>query len=88
MEISWILLFILGLFICLLVTLFVFVVNCGLFSTIEVKAGKPSFGELTVAYKFCHGPYSKAGELFTETTAAFPDCNLIGVYYDDPKKVS
>ncbi|XP_041348315.1 testis-expressed protein 264-like [Gigantopelta aegis] len=78
---------IIGLLLCLLITIFILVVYSGLFLTPEVGAGHPHFGEIVVAYKFCRGSYKEAGPLFTEVAIIAPDNKAIGIYYDDPQLV-
>ncbi|CAG0900752.1 unnamed protein product [Cyprideis torosa] len=72
----------------LLITILSFLMYCGAFSSVSVKAGKPSFGKMVFCYKFQRGSYSGVGELFTKVTCDFPDKKVMGIYYDDPKKTS
>lgn len=62
-------------------------VYSGLLSPIEIRAERPTFGSLHVAYKFARGPYKNAGHLFTEAHSLVPELKTIGIYYDDPEQV-
>lgn len=73
--------------ILLVLTLLGFLSYCGLFAPIDIKAEKPPFKELQVAYKFCRGSYKNSGALFTEVHSIAPSLKCIGVYYDDPNEV-
>lgn len=73
--------------IILVLTLLGFLSYCGLFAPIDIKAEKPPFKELQVAYKFCRGSYKNSGALFTEVHSIAPSLKCIGVYYDDPNEV-
>lgn len=73
--------------ILLVLTLLGFLSYCGLFAPIDIKAEKPPFKELQVAYKFCRGSYKNSGALFTEVHSIAPSLKCIGVYYDDPTEV-
>lgn len=73
--------------ILLLLTLLGFLSYCGLFAPIDIKAEKPPFNELKVAYKFSRGSYKNSGALFTEAHSIAPTLKCIGVYYDDPSEV-
>jgi hypothetical protein len=64
-----------------------FFVYSGLFATIEIRAQRPPFTNLRIAYKFARGPYKNAGHLFTEAHSLIPDLKTIGIYYDDPQQV-
>ncbi|KAH9512464.1 hypothetical protein Btru_038480 [Bulinus truncatus] len=69
-------------------TLFVLLVQSGIFTSVdEVKTGKPPVGQIILAYKFNRGPYNQAGQLFTEASIIAPRNKKIGIYYDDPNKV-
>lgn len=39
-------------------------------------------------YKFKEGPYKKCAELFKEANSIGPELSCIGIFYDDPTKVS
>ncbi|XP_046440383.1 testis-expressed protein 264 homolog [Daphnia pulex] len=65
-----------------------FFVYSGLFATIEIRAQRPPFTNLRIAYKFARGPYKNAGHLFTEAHSLIPDLKTIGIYYDDPQQVN
>lgn len=64
-----------------------FFVYSGLFAPVEIRAQRPPFGSLRVAYKFARGPYKNAGHLFTEAHSLVPELKTIGIYYDDPQQV-
>lgn len=51
-------------------------------------AFRPEFGELVVLYKCGRGAYSESGAMFTACHTLMPQYNTIGVYYDDPSKVT
>lgn len=76
----------------LLILLFVsvcyFLVHSGLLAPVEIRAQRPPFGTLHVAYKFARGPYKNAGHLFTEAHSLVPELRTIGIYYDDPQQVN
>lgn len=78
---------IIAVLILLLLTLLGFLGYCGLFAPIDIKAEKPPFQELKVAYKFSRGSYKNSGALFTEAHSIAPTLKCIGVYYDDPNEV-
>lgn len=65
-----------------------FLVYSGLFTPIEIRAQRPSFTSLRIAYKFARGPYKNAGHLFTEAHSLIPELKTIGIYYDDPQQVN
>jgi len=65
-----------------------FFVYSGLFASIEVKAQRPTFGNLRIAYKFARGSYKNAGHLFTEAHSIAPELKTLGIYYDDPQQVN
>ena len=75
-----------------LITIFVcsaiYVIQSGLLANIEVKAIEPERGSLVVAYKVGHGPYSGAGEIFTDVCSLLLTREHIGIYYDDPEAVA
>ncbi|XP_070394768.1 testis-expressed protein 264 homolog [Dermacentor albipictus] len=73
--------------ILLLLTLLAFLGYSGLFAPIDIKAEKPPFNELKIAYKFSRGSYKNSGALFTEAHSIAPTLKCIGVYYDDPSEV-
>ncbi|CAN7989412.1 unnamed protein product [Ixodes hexagonus] len=73
--------------ILLLLSIVAFLGYCGLFAPIDIKAEKPPFKDLQVAYKFCRGSYKNSGALFTEVHSIAPSLKCIGVYYDDPNEV-
>ncbi|XP_002402779.3 testis-expressed protein 264 homolog [Ixodes scapularis] len=73
--------------ILLLLSILAFLGYCGLFAPIDIKAEKPPFKDLEVAYKFCRGSYKNSGAHFTEVHSIAPSLKCIGVYYDDPNEV-
>ena len=66
----------------------VYVIRSGLFAKVEVKTVEPKRGSLVVAYKVGRGPYSGAGELFTDVCSLIMTREHIGIYYDDPEAVA
>ena len=75
--------------ILIFITLFGILVYSGIFHAIEdVSTGKSPVRQLIIAYKFQKGPYSEAGQIFTEAAIVAPANKAIGIYYDDPKKVT
>ena len=75
----------LGLLFCLLLTIFVYFVFSGLFTSITVSTLEPDTGPITLAYKTLVGPYKEAGELYTESYCLLPHRKQLGIYYDDPE---
>lgn len=73
---------------CLIATLVALLVYSGVFETVDVRAGKPPIGAVVVAYKFARGPYKEVGPLFFEVAKIAPDNKALGIFYDDPQKVS
>ncbi|XP_076012550.1 testis-expressed protein 264 homolog [Genypterus blacodes] len=65
-----------------------FVLYSGFLSEIYVQTGLPPIKNITFAYKFKQGPYKKCGQLFKESLSIGPKLTCIGIFYDDPKKVS
>ena len=66
----------------------IYVIRSGLFVKVEVKTVEPKRGSLVVAYKVGRGPYSGAGELFTDVCSLILTREHIGIYYDDPEAVA
>lgn len=62
-------------------------VYSGLFAPVEIRAQRPPFGNLHIAYKFARGSYKNAGMLFTQAHSIAPELATIGLYYDDPQQV-
>ncbi|XP_061407889.1 LOW QUALITY PROTEIN: testis-expressed protein 264 [Lethenteron reissneri] len=62
--------------------------HSGLCAAVVVRTGSPPVRGLTVAYKYCVGPYRQSGRLYTEAASIAPTLRSIGVYYDDPAQVS
>lgn len=59
----------------------------GYFYKVQVSAGPSIVSELRVAYKQHTSSYSACGSHFSELTNICPGERLLGIYYDDPKKV-
>ena len=76
-----------GLMLLFFSTIVLFVVYSGIFTRIEVGAGKPPVLNFTVAYKYGRGPYKDTAHLFTEVTSIAPKLRCVGFYYDDPNQV-
>lgn len=88
MEIdSELLYYLIALLILFFLSVAYFFVYSGLFTSIEVKAQRPTFGSLRIAYKFARGSYKNAGHLFTEAHSIAPELKTLGIYYDDPQQV-
>ncbi|MEE6515894.1 hypothetical protein FKM82_025016 [Ascaphus truei] len=86
---DWVLLTLVGVLVALLLlTLFGVAVYSGLLTEVEVRAGPPPIRGVVVAYKFRVGPYDESGNLYTESCSIGPKLVAIGVYYDNPMKVS
>ncbi|KAF3689950.1 Testis-expressed protein 264 putative secreted protein Zsig11 Precursor [Channa argus] len=71
-----------------LLTVAGYIVYSGLLTDITVLTGSPPIKKITFAYKFKEGPYRNCGQLFRESYCIGPKLSRIGVFYDDPKKVS
>ncbi|XP_026204900.1 testis-expressed protein 264 [Anabas testudineus] len=71
-----------------LLTVAGWIIYSGLLSDITVRTGPPPLKKITFAYKFKHGPHRNCGQLFRESLSIGPKLPCIGVFYDDPKKVS
>lgn len=76
------------LFLCLIATLIALLLYSGVFETVDVGAGRPPIGGVVIAYKFARGPYKEVGPLFFEVAKIAPDNKALGIYYDNPVKVS
>ncbi|XP_029007915.1 testis-expressed protein 264 homolog [Betta splendens] len=63
-------------------------VHSGLFSRITVRTGPAPLKKITFAYKFKQGPYKSCRQLLRESLSIGPKLSCIGVFYDDPEKVS
>nr|XP_039264044.1 testis-expressed protein 264 homolog [Styela clava] len=59
----------------------------GYFYRVRVFTGPSIVSEMKVAYKYCVGNYNACGSYFSEAANICPDERLLGIYYDDPKKV-
>lgn len=62
--------------------------TAGLFEQISIQITKPPFNQLTIAYKFQRGAYSKSADIFKEINRYSKSLDKLGIYYDDPKIVS
>ena len=79
---------IVSLFVILCTTVGVLLYVSGVTKDVEVGAGSPPIGKVTLAYKFATGPYNDAGIIFHEALKVAPLNTLtMGIYYDDPTKV-
>ena len=65
----------------------IYIIQSGLLAKIEVKTMEPERGPMVVAYKTGTGPYSGAGEIFTDVCSLILTREHIGIYYDDPEAV-
>ncbi len=59
-----------------------------IFYRVVVTTGTPIFGTIFIAYKFYKGPYSNAYKAIAQINSivATKKRDLIGIYYDDPKR--
>ncbi|GAA6086161.1 testis-expressed protein 264-like isoform X2 [Tachysurus ichikawai] len=71
----------------LLLTCSVYVVYSGLLTEIHISTGSSPVKSMTVAYKYKQGPYKDSSLLFAESCRVAPELPIVGVFYDDPKKV-
>lgn len=65
-----------------------YILYSGFLADITVLTGCPPIKKIIFAYKFKQGPYKNCGQLFKETNRIGPGLPSVGVFYDDPKKVS
>lgn len=65
-----------------------YILYSGLLWDVTVLTGSPPMKKVKFAYKFKEGPYKNCGQLFKESHSIGPGLSCIGVFYDDPKKVS
>ena len=72
----------------LVLTVFLYLVSSGLFSSVTVSTCDTKYGPITFAYKTHTGPYKNVGDIFTESYIVAPDREQLGIYYDDPEGVS
>ena len=63
-------------------------VHAGYFSDIRIRTSTPLSLPGRIAYKLYRGSYSNAGAAFKELAAVAPHLKTVGIYYDDPNKVS
>jgi hypothetical protein len=59
----------------------------GIFTSIRIDIVKPSFEDLTIAYKFQQGDYSQSAEIFKDILNYSASHSTIGIYYDNPNNV-
>ncbi|XP_046881886.1 testis-expressed protein 264 isoform X1 [Hypomesus transpacificus] len=89
MSEEWVILcVIITLLLSLILTTLGYVMYSGLMSEINIRTGSPPIKNITIAYKFKQGPYKDCGQVFTESCSIGPKLTCLGVFYDDPKKVS
>ncbi|XP_029906448.1 testis-expressed protein 264 [Myripristis murdjan] len=65
-----------------------FILYSGLLSEINIQTGSPPVKNITFAYKFKEEAHRNCGQLFKECRSVGPQLSCIGVFYDDPEKVS
>lgn len=65
-----------------------YIMYSGLTSKIIIKTGLPPVRSITVAYKYRTGAYKDCGSVFRESSSIGPKLSCIGIFYDNPKKVS
>lgn len=63
-------------------------VYSGLLTEIHISTGPAPVKNITVAYKYSEGPYREASLLLVECSVIAPELPTVGIFYDDPKKVS
>ena len=69
--------------ICLMV-----LTHAGYFYDIRIRTSTPLSLPGRVAYKLYRGSYTNAGAAFKELALLAPHLKTVGIYYDDPNKVS
>lgn len=72
----------------LILTVFMYLVYCGLLHDVRVTTTKPPIGQFTVVYKFEQGPYKNCSYTFTEASSLSRNLKIFGIYYDNPKIVN
>lgn len=65
-----------------------YILYSGLTTEVHIRTGLPPVRSITIAYKYKVGPYKESGSLFRESCSIGPKLPCIGIFYDDPKKVS
>ena len=75
-------------FLALIVTIVWLLKASGLFTPIKIKVTKPSFEDLTIAYKFQQGDYAQSADIFRDILNYSPSHRTLGIYYDKPADVS
>ena len=63
-------------------------IHAGYFSDIRIRTSNPLSLPGRVAYKLYRGSYTNAGAGFKELAAVAPNLKTVGIYYDDPRKVT
>lgn len=72
----------------LILTVFIYLVYCGLLHDVRVTTTKPPIGQFTVVYKFEQGSYKNCSYTFTEASSLSQNLKSFGIYYDNPKIVN
>ncbi|KAM4741844.1 testis-expressed protein 264 [Anableps anableps] len=72
----------------LILTLASCIFYSALLADITVQTCCPTLKKLTFAYKFKEGAYKDSGELFKEARCIGLGLPCLGVFYEDPKKIS
>ena len=72
----------------ILVAVLGYLYYCGLFHHIEISTGAPFITNATIVYKFAQGPYDGSSRVFGEISGLAPNAKCIGLYYDNPDKVT
>ncbi|XP_061779586.1 testis-expressed protein 264 homolog isoform X1 [Nerophis lumbriciformis] len=78
----------LSLSLLLLLILATYFLYSGLFAQVIIFTGYPPIKNVTFVYKLQEGPHKNRAELFKEASRIGPNTFCMGVFYDDPKKVS
>lgn len=76
------------LFVIIIFSVLIYAIVSGLLEPILVKTIEKYSCEGFFIYKTYVGDYSNAGPYFTEANSINPNLQKIGIYYDDPKRVS
>lgn len=82
----FLLLLILALLVCLIGTVWIFLLYSGILSEVVIKTGPPPIRNVTIAYKFKEGSYKDCGAAYTECCSIGPKLDSIAVFYDDQKQ--